>query len=72
MIMDGLEWKFVTLNAEISVSIFIGNSVKTHYLRCYNLRQWRDLPILVNESDISPNREDFIFTKLRICQVSRK
>ena len=30
------------------------------------MRLWHDLPISVNDRVISPFREDFIFTKLRI------
>ena len=31
-----------------------------------------DLPTSINDRMISPIREGFIFTKLRICKVSRK
>ena len=47
------------------------NSVKTHICAVKNSRQGRDLPISVNERVISPIHEGFIFTKLRICEVSR-
>ena len=30
MIMDGIEWKFVTVNVEISVSIFSSPEPKAH------------------------------------------
>ena len=66
MIMDGLERKFVTVNAEISVSIFYRKYIYGM------LKLGRDLSILVNEREISPIPEDFIFTKLHICKVLRK
>ena len=48
------------------------NSVKTHICDVKNLRQGRDLLISVKDRVISPIREDFIFMKLRICEVSQK
>ena len=48
------------------------NSVKTHICYVKNARQGRELPLSVNDKVISPIREGFIFTKLRICEVSRK
>ena len=42
------------------------SSVKTHICDIKNLQQGRDLLISVNDRVISPIREDFIFTKLRI------
>ena len=50
--------------------IFV-NSVKRHGCHVKNSRLRSDLPISVNDSEISPFIEDFIFTKLRICLVSR-
>ena len=47
-------------------------SVKKHICDIKKSRLRFDLPISVNDRAISPFREDFIFTKLRICEVSRK
>ena len=47
-------------------NFIFANSVKTHICDVENSRQGRDLPISVNDRVISPIREDFIFTKLRI------
>ena len=46
-------------------------SVKRHICDVKNSRLRHDLPISVNDSlrVISPFREDFIFMKLRICEV---
>ena len=51
--------------------IFV-NGVKRHIFGVKNLLLWHDLPISVKVRVISLFREDFIFTKLRICEVSRK
>ena len=48
------------------------NSAKTHIFDVKNSRQERDLPISVNDRVISQIHEDFIFAKLRICEVLRK
>ena len=37
-----------------------------------NSQLGHDLPISVNDSVFLAFREDFIFTKLHICEVSRK
>ena len=44
------------------------NSVKTHICYVKNARQGRELPLSVNDKVISPIREGFIFTKLRISR----
>ena len=48
------------------------NSVKRHICDAKNSRLGHDLPVSVNDRVISPFLEDLIFTKLRICEVSRK
>ena len=48
------------------------NSIKRHISDVKNSRLRKDLPISINDSVIFPFREGFIFTKLRICEVSRK
>ena len=57
----------VTVNSEISP-----NSIKRHICDAKNLRLGHDLPSSVDERMILLFREGFIFTKLRICEVSRK
>ena len=57
----------VTVNSEI-----FANSVKRHIWDVQNSPLGHDLPISVNGRVISPYHESFIFTKLRICEVSRK
>ena len=59
-------WK-CTVNSRI-----FPNSVKTHICDVKFSRQGRDLLISVNDRLILPIREDYIFKKLRICEVSRK
>ena len=48
------------------------NTVKRHICDVKKSRTGHNLPISVNDRVISPIREDLIFTKLRICEVSRK
>ena len=43
-----------------------------HICDVKNSLQGHDLPISIKDRVISTFREDFIFTKLRICEVSRK
>ena len=52
--------------------IFFANSVKRHICDVKNSRLGYDLPTPVNVRMILPFREGFIFTKLSICEVSRK
>ena len=54
-------------------NFIFGNSVKRHICDVNNSRLRHDLhvPISVKDRVISPFREHFIFTKLRICEVSR-
>ena len=56
-----------TINSEIFTK-----SVKRHICDVRNSRLGRDLPTSVNDIAIFPFHKDFIFTKLRICEVSRK
>ena len=53
-------------------NFIFANSVKRHICDVKNSRLSHDLHISVNDRVISPFREDLIFTKLRICEVSRK
>ena len=53
-------------------NFIFANSVKRHICDAKNSRQGHDLHKPVNDRVISAFREDFIFTKLRICEVSRK
>ena len=48
------------------------NIVKRHICNVKNSLLGHDLPTLVHDRVILPFREGFIFTKLRICEVSRK
>ena len=52
-------------------NFIITKSIKRHSFGAKNSRLVHDLPISVIGRVISPFREDFIFTKLRICEVSR-
>ena len=45
-------------------------SVKRHICDVNSLQLGHDLPLSVNDMLILPFREDFIFTKLRLCEVS--
>ena len=53
-------------------NFIFANSLKRHICDVKNLQLGHDLPISVKDILISPFREDFIFTKLRLCEVSRK
>ena len=53
-------------------NFIFANNVKRHFCDVKNLRLGHDLHIPTNDRVIAPFREDFIFTKLRICKVSRK
>ena len=53
-------------------NFIFANSVKRHICDVQISRIRRDLPILVNDSVILLFRYGLIFTKLRICEVSRK
>ena len=48
------------------------NMVKRHIYDVKNLRPEHGLPISVKHRVILLYRESFVFTKLRICEVSRK
>ena len=49
-----------------------GNSVERHICDVKNLQLGHDLPISIKDRLISQFWEDFIFMKLRICEVSQK
>ena len=53
-------------------NFIFANSVKRHTCDVENSRLGHDLPASVNDRVILPFLEDFIFTKLCICKVSRK
>ena len=69
-----------TVNPEIFASVlfslnifYLINSLHVDIFAAFkNSRLVHDLLISVNDRMISPFRKDFIFTKLRICEVSRK
>ena len=48
------------------------NGIKRHISDVKKSRLRQDLPISINERVILPFRDSFIYTKLRICDVSRK
>ena len=48
------------------------NSIKRHICDVQTSRLRHDLPISVNDREILLFREGLIFTKLHICEVSRK
>ena len=56
----------------VNSEIFTRISIKRHVCDIQNPRPGHDLHISVNNRVISPYRECFIFTKLLICEVSRK
>ena len=51
-------------------NIIFANGIKRNICDVKNLRQRHDLPISVNDRVILPFHKGFIFTKLRICEVS--
>ena len=53
-------------------NFIFANSIKRHISDVKNSRIRQDLPLSINDRVILPFREGFIFTKLRICEVSRK
>ena len=48
------------------------NSFKIHICELKKSEVRHDFPISVKDKVISPFREGFVFTKLRICEVLRK
>ena len=74
-IMDKAEKVFFLIYCKFEIFcknfIFL-NSVKRHIWDVENARLRHDLHISVNDRVISEFGEDFIFTKLRIYEVSRK
>ena len=64
---------YYTVDSEIFARIFFfANSIKRHISDVKNSQLRQDLPISINDRVILPFREGFIFTKLRMCEVSRK
>ena len=53
-------------------NFIFANSIKRHISDVKKSRIKQDLPLSINDRVILPFREGFIFTKLRICEVSRK
>ena len=53
-------------------NFIFANSIKRHISDVKKSRIRQDLPLSINDRVILPFREGFIFTKLRICEVSRK
>ena len=53
-------------------NFIFANSIKRHISDVKKSRLRQDLPLSINDRVISPFREGLIFTKLRICEVSRK
>ena len=62
----------LTVNLEIFARILFSRIALRHICDANYSRLGHDLHISVNERVISAFRKDFIFTKLRICNVSRK
>ena len=62
-----------TVNPEIFARILFSRiALKDLFATLKNLGQGHDFPISVDDRTISLFYEDFIFTKLRICEVTRK
>ena len=59
-------------SVNLRANFIFANSVKRNICDVKYSRLRHDLPISVNDRVISPLREDFIFTILRICEVLRK
>ena len=53
-------------------NFIFANSIKRHISDVKKTQIRQDLPLSINNRVIVPFREGFIFTKLRICEVSRK
>ena len=58
--------------ANFRENFIFANSVKSHICYVKNSRLGHDLAIPTKGQVISPFRVDFILSKLRICEVSRK
>ena len=56
----------------VRVYFIFANSVKRHICEVVKARLGPALALLMNDRVISPFCDDFIFTKLRTCDVSRK
>ena len=53
-------------------NFILANNIKRHISDVKKSRLRQDLPISINDRVKLPFREGFIFTELRICEVSRK
>ena len=60
-----------TLNLEISREFYFHELLKTYIYQKISQLGY-DLPISVVDRVILPFHEDFIFTELRMCEVSQK
>ena len=58
--------------AKLKENFILAYSIKRLICDVKNSQLGNDLPISVNERVISPYCENFILTKLRICEVPRK
>ena len=59
-----------TVNSELLASILFSRITLKDIFATLKNRDYGILPLLVNDREISSFRERFIFTKLRICEVS--
>ena len=70
--IPSLSYKLTTVNPEIFARILFSRIALKDIFVALKFAIFHDLRILVNYRVVSPFREDFVFTKLRICEVSRK
>ena len=68
----GLNFNAHSKSGNFRENFIFANSVKRHICDTKKLQLGHDLPLSVNERVISPFLEVHIFTKLRICEASRK
>ena len=66
------EVSMITVNPEIFARILFSQTALKEYCKVKNSRLGHYLPLPVNDRVILPLFEDFIFTKLRIGEVSQK
>ena len=67
-----LSWSHLKLHFDTVNPENFANSVKRHICDAKNSRLGHDLHISVKDTVISAFRKELIFTKLSICEVSRK
>ena len=73
MIIECHVFELNTKNPEIFCDTFFSRiTLKDIFVTSKILQLVHDLSISVNDILISPFRKEFIFTKLRLCEVSRK